>query len=338
MKESRVVLPICIFLCAFMCVSFIQAVQVMAKTTPPVPNRVVILPESVAVALGKRVNFTATVYDSNNKKIKGVKLDWSVDPSVLDCSISQNGVLTVAIGATPGTYSNMVKVAVHANQSIFAQAQVTILTEPFSGGVFIGHHDCTKGCSDSGELAIHAARTTFKGLALDTGGGGGSQEFTGKIDKNGNASAVVVGKGDKTFISGSITSSGGIVTGISGTWINLGKSSSGTWTVDAANVPGAGPKIGKWSIPGQKQPSGPLAVILHDDYTLSGFATHKDNGQIDGTGFSGTWTSSDNVSFTINDGGPVTGGDGTYYPAKKAASGDLLNNLSKVGTWKVSDL
>ena len=336
MKGFRFVLPICIVLCAFVCVSVIREVQAMAKTAPPVPDHVVVSPSVATVVVGKHVNFTAAVYDSKNKKIAGVKLVWCLAGNVSDCSIGQNGVLTVAVGATPGTYSNLVKVAVEANSSIFSEAQVNIANEPFSGGVFIGAHDCTEGCADSGELAIHATATTFKALSLEDDGSS-FQEFTGTIDKNGKVSAAfTTSDGHQIFITGGVTFSGGVATGLSGTWTQPGQSSSGTWTADAANDPGAGPKMGTWSTPGKTPPSGSLAAIFNDGYSFSCIAMSKDNGQLQGMGFSGTWNS-DNINFTIS-GGTVTEGNGKYSPGQKAASGNLYSGPTKVGTWKISDL
>jgi hypothetical protein len=302
-------------------------------STSPVPASVVLSFDSASVALGKTVSFTAAVYDSSNRKLRGVKLDWSLTSTVTGCSIDQNGVLTVAGGATVGTYANLVQAAVHANPSISDQAQVNIISTPFSGGVFVGSHDCTQGCTDSGELAIHATATAFKALVVNSDNT--FQEFPGTIDKHGNLSAVVNSHGDKSSLTGGVTS-----TGISGTWTNSDNSNSGTWTASAATVTGAGPAVGTGSRPGKQGGSASLAVIFHDDFSLTGTAVHKDNGQLTGTAFSGTWDS-DNVVFTLsgNSGSDsVTGGSGTYYPAAKTASGELLNNTTKVGTWKVMDL
>lgn len=323
-----------------MCVSFVQEAQVMAIVVPPVPAQVVSSPKSAVVVAGKKVQFTATVYDSGNHKIKGVKLDWSLTSTVAGCAINQNGVLTVAKSTTPETYSDLVQVAVQTNPAILAQATVSILAEPFSGGVFIGTHECTAECnngSNPGAFVIHAAGTTFNGLAFSDDDSS-FQKFSGTIGKNGNVSAAFEGGGGhEIFITGSITFTGGIATGISGTWTQPSKPQSGTWTTDAATVPGAGPKIGTWSVPKQTPPSGSVAVIFNDDYTLSGIAMHKDNGKAEGSGFSGTWTS-DDISFTFSGGGSVTGGTGTYNPATKTGSGHLYNNTTKVGSWTISNM
>lgn len=336
MKGFAVVLPICIFLCAALCVSFVHEGQVMAISVTP--NSVVIAPEQVAVEAGKRVSFTATVHDSNNHKIPGLKLAWTLTTVVTGCTINpQTGVMTVAVGAPVGTYANLVQVAVVNYPSIIAQAQVNIITAPFSGGVFIGTHECTSGCDDSdiGELAIHATATTFKGLVFD-GDGGGFEKMTGTIDKYGNLSAAVTSDGDKTLITGSVAFTDGSATGISGTWTNVTKQSSGTWTLNPSTVSGAGPKVGTWSVPGKNPPTGPLGIIFNDDTTLSGIVPGKSNAK----DFSGTWTSvNGGVSFTMSGGNTVASGNGTYYPAHKDASGNLLNSDSiKVGTWRVSDL
>lgn len=320
----------------------------MAKTAPPVPNSVVISPKSAAVAWGKEAQFTATVYDSSNKKITGLKLDWTLNDTVsaggVPCSINKNGVLTVPNSASGDTIaiSNFVKVAVASNTGIYAQADVTILGKSFSGGVFIGTEECTQGCSDTGTLAIHATATAFKALGLNDDDSGFLECTNGTIDKDGNLSAAcATSDGHHVLISGSINASG-----LSGTWTQPDNSSSGTWSAVATSVVGAGPKIGTWKTPGQKPPSpssGSLAVIFNPDegHTLTGIAMHKDNnGQLEGMGFLGNWAS-DEISFTINDGGdggPATGGTGTYNPAKKTGSGNLYNGNTKVGAWSISDL
>ncbi len=339
MKISRIVLSVCILICAFICVNFVEAPRAMAKSTPPVPTTVIISPQSAAVAWGKEVQFAATVYDSSNKKITGLKLDWTLNDTVngadgAPCTINKNGVLTVpnsASGATI-TIAGFVNVAVAGYPAISAQADVTILAQPFSGGVFIGTHECTNECSDGpdqGALAVHATATTFHAVALN-GDDNPFQEFSGTIDKTGNVSAAFTSDGHHVLISGSITASG-----LSGTWTQPDQ--SGTWSVAETNVVGAGPKIGTWHIPGQKPPSGSLGVIFNDDYTLSCIADSTQNGQPEGMAFSGMWTS-DDISFTINNGGAATGGTGTYNPAKKTGSGDLFNGNTKVGTWNISDL
>ncbi len=347
MKISGIVLSICIFICAFICVSIVQEPRAMARTAPPVPNSVVISPQSAAVAWGKEVQFTATVYDSSNKKITGLKLDWTLNDTVsaggASCSINKNGVLTVPNSSLDDTItiSNFVKVAVASNPGIYAQADVIILGKPFSGGVFIGTEECTQGCLDSGTLAIHGTATAFHALGVNDDGSGFLECTNGTIDKDGNLSAAcTTSDSHHVFISGSINASG-----LSGTWTQPDNSSSGTWSAVATSVVGAGPKIGTWKTPSVKPPSptsGPLAVIFNDGHTLTGIAMHKDNnGQLEGTGFFGNWAS-DEISFTINDGGdggPATGGTGTYNPVKKTGSGDLLNSSNaKVGTWSISDL
>ena len=233
MKAFRVTMPVIIFLFAFMCVNFIQEAPVLAKAVTPVPDNIVISPLSATVVVGKKVNFTATVYASNGKKISGVKLDWSLTSDV-GCSISQSGVLN-ASGATPGTYSSLVKVAVDANSAISAEAQVNIIAKPFTGGVFIGTQECTDGCEGAvpGELAIHATATSFKALELD-GDGSSLQQFSGTIDKNGNVSATVNSNHGPVHIIGSVTFSGGIATGLSGTWSQSDR--LGTWTTDVATA------------------------------------------------------------------------------------------------------
>jgi hypothetical protein len=338
MKISRIVLSACILICAFICVSFVQEPGAMAKSPPPVPTTVVISPKSAAVAWGKEVQFTATVYDSNNKKITGLKLDWTLNDTVsaggAPCSINKNGVLTVPNSTSDDTItiSNFVNVAVVGYPAISAQADVTILGQPFAGGVFIGTHECTNECTDGpdqGSLAVHATATTFHALILN-GDGNPFQEFSGTIDKTGNVSAAFTSDGHHVLISGVITA-----TGLSGTWTQPDE--SGTWSVSETAVVGAGPKIGHWYTPGQKESSGWLAVIFNPDNSLSGLADSSQNGQPAGTPFSGMWTS-DDISFTINNGGTATGGTGTYNPAKKTGSGDLLNGNTKVGTWSISDL
>ena len=342
MKISRIVLSACILICAFICVSFVQEPGAMAKSPPPVPTTVVISPKSAAVAWGKEAQFTATVYDSSNKKITGLKLDWTLNDTVkgadgAPCSINKNGVLTVPNSGSDDTItiSNFVKVAVSSNPSISAQADVTILGQPFAGGVFLGTEECTQGCSDSGTLAIHATATAFHALGLNDDGSGFLECRNGTIDKDGNLSAAcATSDGHHVLVSGSITASG-----LSGTWTQPDNSSSGTWSADEkTNVVGAGPKIGTWKTPGVQPPSGPLAVIFNDDYSFTAISIRKDtNGQLEGTGFSGRWAS-DEISFTIDNGNTVTGGTGTYNPAKKTGSGNLYNGNTKVGTWNISDL
>jgi hypothetical protein len=138
---------------------------------------------------------------------------------------------------------------------------------------------------------------------------------------------------------GYITFTGGVATGISGTWTSPANKSSGIWTMDAANSVGAGPKTGTWSIPQKTPPTRGLAVIIHDGGSLSCVATHKKNGQLTGGEFSGNWNpTSDQVTFTISDGGDVTGGNGTYNPVKKTGSGHLYNGATPLGTWTIKDL
>ncbi|MGA3114914.1 MAG: hypothetical protein ABSF90_10855 [Syntrophobacteraceae bacterium] len=360
MRGSRVVVFACVLFCAFAFVGFAHSAQ------PETPAKVVLSPKDPAVIIGKTQTstqtFTATVFDSKGAKITTpVALTWSVDSD--DCTIDQNGVLSVPDTAKIGTFAKAVTAAVTATPSIFGTAGFSIIDTPFTGGVFIGTMSCDKGtCNgETWDLAIDALSSSFNGLLIDNTVKMDFLQFSGNIHKDGSVSASFKNTAENSTITltGSLVYTDGIVSGMSsgslGSWTSSKNGNGGTWTTALAATAGAGGKVGTWEITATKKPkaaglTGPFAAIFEDDATtVAAVALIKENGQlVDGISVPGTWTgddvSSDNVNFaSFAEGGADTNASthatGTYVPAHKSAAGNMVNaGGSTVGAWKLSNI
>ncbi len=345
MSKCRILL-MPVVLCAFACVSFVHEDLTMAGTIHT-PTKVVIRPASTTVVSGKDASFTATVYDQNNKKMSG-DLIWSLTSPVTGCTITQKGEFKTTAGTTPlGSYTNLVQVQVRG-ASVSGQATVSVLQMPFTGGVFIGTRECTLNCSygaDESPLAAIAAATTFKVLTID-GSDGSAEDFSGTIDKHGDVSAVFTSSdGRKVTVTCQITfGATGYATGINGTYASVvpndpSENNSGVITLSAVSAAsGAGPKIGSWSIPKSKPPTGAVYAIFDEGGAFVASAASNKGGTLKYTDFSGTWAPGGAVDFTIAGGNNVTGGSGTCNSHATACSGELYDNATGVGKWNLRDL
>ncbi|MGO9021436.1 MAG: hypothetical protein ACLQVJ_24120 [Syntrophobacteraceae bacterium] len=360
MRGSTVVVFACVLFCAFAFGGFAYSAQ------PETPAKVVLSPKDPAVIIGKTQTstqaFTATVFDAKGAKITTpVALTWTLDQVATDdgCSIDQNGVLSVPDSALIGTFAKSVTAAVTATPAISGTAGFSVIDTPFTGGVFIGTMSCTKGtCNgDTYDLAMDALPGSFTGLLIDNTVKTDFIEFTGKIVKDSSVSATFKNTADNSTITltGTLGYPDGIASGMSGTWLSSKNGNGGTWTTSLAATAGAGGKVGTWEITATRTPkaaglTGPFAAIFADDgTTVAGVALIKENGQlVYGISVPGTWTgddvSSDTVSFpSFAEGGADTNAStnatGTYVPAHKAATGNMLNaGGDVVGTWKLSDI
>ncbi|MFZ0931114.1 MAG: hypothetical protein WAN11_21085 [Syntrophobacteraceae bacterium] len=356
MRASRFVVFACVLFCAFALCGFAHSAQ------PETPAKVVLSPKDPTVIIGKTQTstqtFIATVYDAKSAKITTpVVLTWSVDSD--DCTISQEGVLSVPDNAKIGTFAKTVTASVAATPGIFGTAGFSIIDTPFTGGVFIGTMSCTKGTCDGDtyDLAVDALPGSFNGLLIDNTVKMDFIEFTGKIVKGSSVSASFKNTADNSTITltGTLGYPDGIASSMSGTWLSSKNGNGGTWTTSLAVTPGAGGKVGTWEITATKTPkaaglTGPFAAIFEDDgTTVAAVALIKENGQlVGGISVPGTWTgddvSSDTVSFpSFAEGGADTNAStnatGTYVLAHKAATGNMFNAGSDVvGTWKLSDI
>jgi hypothetical protein len=342
-----------VVLCAFACVSFVHEALTMAETHTP--TKVVIHPASATVVSGRDASFTATVYDQNNRKMSGVGLTWSLTTPVSGCTITQNGIFKTTAGTTPlGPNSNLVQATVADDTSVFGQASVSVLQMPFTGGVFIGTRECTSGSScpggttDQSPLAMVAAATTFTVLTIDSSDNS-AQQFSGTItDKDGDvgiSARFTTPDGHKTTITGQIAfDATGEATRINGTYTSVvtadpAKNNSGTFTLSAVSAPGAGPKIGSWSIPKNEPPTGALYVIFDENGDFVATSASNKGGTLKYLPFSGIWAAgvTDGVTFTMS-GKNATGGSGTCNSNATNCSGQLDDNSIEVGTWHLGDL
>ena len=351
MRGSRVVIFACVLFCAFALCGFAHSTQ------PETPAKVVLSPKDPAVIIGKTQTFTATVYDTKGAKITTtVDLTWSVDSD--GCTISQEGVLSVPGGATPGTFAKAVTAAVTATPAVFGTAGFSIIDTPFTGGVFIGTMSCDKGTCDGEtyDLAMDALPGSLNGLLIDNTVKMDFLQFTGNIHKDGSVSASFKNTAENSTITltGSLVYTDGIVSGMSsgssGSWTSSKNGNGGTWTTALAATAGAGGKVGTWEITATKKPkaaglTGPFAAIFEDDATtVAAVALIKENGQlVDGISVPGTWSGDDVIFPSFAEGGADTNAStnatGTYVLAHKAATGNMVNAGSDVvGTWKLSDI
>ena len=338
MKKGRVFVTF-VAACAFVCAGFVHEARAAKSSTPA---KVVVSPPSATVVTGKSVSFTATVFDQNNKKMTGVKLTWSLTSAVAGCSIASNGKFTTTAGTSPlGTYTNLVQAEV-TDAAVSGQATVSVLGMPFTGGLFIGTYQCTSNNCDNGEdqspIAIVATATTFKALSID-GIDGTATQFSGTIKDDNIAATFTSLSEGQISMSGTITfGATGIASGITANWSQVGGTESGTATLSVVPAAsGAGIKIGTWSAPGYIPSSGKVYAIFEDGGTLFGSAEGNVDGLLGYYWFSGGWAAPGSVSFGVDD-FDLTGGYGTCNSEATSCAGQLTDNSTQAGTWRVGSL
>ena len=371
MKKTGFVSTLLIAACSLAGLGFFAGTAGAATTATP--QAVSITTYTSTVNVGKSFTFKATVYSDTAKTlpIKTAKVGWSIQSeedseaggATASNTISSGGAFKAAV---IGSYT--VTATVTGYPSLTASRPVTVM-QPFAGGKFTGSALQPDGETQGAILGISATTTTFKALAIDTGGTAydrSIKSFSGKIASDGTLSATFTnGKGKTTTISGQLVHGDYAISGMAGTWTSTGSggTESGNWFVNLDTASGAGPKLGTYTISdtsgsGKKTThQGAVGVVVYTDtntgvvsYDVMAMGSFNCGTTAIPFGLYGSsqWNGGTNLSFDLyaeayDDGTCANNeisahGDGNY--SGKKASGKIYDggSGSQMGTWSTTDL